>query len=53
MSLIEYVKDDAELSSEILQSFINETAISIKLLEEAFKQNDNATVQKFLIKYYL
>lgn len=46
MSLIEYVKDDAKLSSEILQSFINETALSIKLLEEAFDQNDYVTVQK-------
>ena len=29
-----------------MQSFINETAISIKLLEEAFEQNDYATLQK-------
>jgi CheY-like chemotaxis protein len=46
ISLIEYVKDDDEQSTEILQSFINETTTSNKLLEEAFKQNDYMSAQK-------
>lgn len=45
-SLIDYVKDDAVLSSEILQSFINETTINNELLEETFEKNDYVTVQK-------
>ena len=46
ISLIEYVKDDDEQSTEILQSFIDETTTSNKLLEEAFKQNDYISAQK-------
>ena len=46
MSLIEYVNDDVEKSSEILHSFIKETSASNELLEEAFKQNDYILVRK-------
>ena len=46
MSLIEYVKDDSELSSEILQSFISETTLSNSLLEEAFELKNYESVQK-------
>lgn len=50
MSLIDYVKDDSELSCEILQTFISETTSSNKLLEVAFKQNDYTSVQKITHK---
>ena len=46
MSLIEYVKDDDEQSTEILQSFIIETTLNNKLLEVAFEQNDYISAQR-------
>lgn len=44
-SLIEYVKDDIEQSSEILQSFIDETNLSKNVLREAIEQNDYLTAR--------
>ena len=46
MSLIEYVKDDDKQSSEILQSFIDETLASNKLLKAAFEQKDYVSARK-------
>ena len=46
MSLIEYVKDDDKQSCEILQSFIDETLASNKLLKAAFEQKDYVSARK-------
>ena len=45
-ALIEYVKEDDVVSSDILQTFVNETTDSYALLEDAFKELNFETASK-------
>ncbi|HLW08841.1 MAG TPA: ATP-binding protein [Fermentimonas sp.] len=45
-ALIEYVKEDDVVSSDILQTFVNETTDSCALLEDAFKELNFETASK-------